>query len=301
MGVHNTLVIAGPTASGKTSMAVRLALELDAEILSADSRQVYRGMDIGTGKDLDEYTVDGRKVPFHLIDCADAQETFSLFNYMEHFNRVYEEVVARGRFPLICGGTGLYIEAALKQYVLSTVGADENFRSQMMELTKEELLVKLDNYPDIRSRTDISSKKRIVRSLEIARGEGESRVLAPLSQPVRPLVFVVMLDRDLLKKRIEVRLKERLNEGMIHEVELLKEQGVAYERLMMFGMEYRMIGRYLAGELSYEEMYEQLKNEIFRLAKRQRTWFRGMARRGIDYFPVTSIDEIRQIMKERWQ
>ncbi|MFW6366808.1 MAG: tRNA (adenosine(37)-N6)-dimethylallyltransferase MiaA [Spirochaetota bacterium] len=304
---YNCIVIAGPTASGKTSLACAVAYELGGEILSADSRQVYRGMDIGTGKDIEEYEVNGRRIPYHLIDIADPVQTYTLYDYQRDFYRAFDDIIRREMVPVICGGSGLYLEAVLRKYRISSVPEDRDFRKRMMELDRVSLLFRLARYPDLYARTDISSRKRIVRALEIAAGMDKEtphgrqtagrhtagRHTAGPKTPLRPLVFVLLIEPDLLKRRIHDRLHRRLAEGMVEEVSSLLDAGVPCERMMMFGMEYRWITRYCTGEIDYETMTSSLERDIRRLAKRQRTWFRGMARRGISLrtleFPDTDV------------
>lgn len=291
MNKYNSVVIAGPTASGKTSIAVKVAANLDGEILSADSRQVYRGMDIGTGKDLNEYVFNGKKIRYHLIDIADPKEKYTLYNYQRDFYSAFDELLDFGKLPVICGGTGLYIESVLKDYKISSVPEDEQFRNTMMRKDKSELLSLLEKYPEMFNQADVSSKKRIVRALEIAKFKEETTQVSPERRHfVEPLICVLMIEREALKRRISTRLHQRLDEGMVDEVSNLLESGVSPERMIMFGMEYKLLTRYLLGELKYDEMVSLLETEIFRLAKRQRTWFRGMERRGISINVFTDPD-----------
>lgn len=286
----NCAVICGPTASGKTRLGVEVASWLGGEVVSADSRQVYRGMDIGTGKDLVEYENNGHPVPHHLIDVADPTEIYSLWNYQQDFYGVFRQLRASGKLPVVVGGTGLYIEAVLKQYKIPDVPEDVAQRRELMERSPEDLLGELKSLdPAIFGQTDLSSKKRIVRSLEVARyaQHHELRWGIPDPPEIVPLILSIRTPRPELRERIRLRLESRFNEGMIDEVARLISRGVSRERLHVLGMEYGHIARFLAGEVSRQTMEEDLLHAIHRLAKRQDTWFRGMERRGL---PVTWIE-----------
>ena len=276
------VVICGPTASGKTALGVDIALRFDGEIVSADSRQVYRGLDIGTGKDRDEYVRPGGTVPCHMIDIADPDESYSLYRYMNDFHRVLNAIRRRRHLPVMVGGTGLYIEAVLKGYDVPAVPEDEALRKRLMQLDRDELERRLHALdPERHATTDLSSKKRIVRSLEIALS-GRCNPDSAERPVLRPLVMAVSWPRDELVERIDRRLNSRLEEGMVDEVRGLLDSGISAERLIDFGMEYRHVTLYCLGKTGYGEMVENLKTQIHRLAKRQMTWFRGMERRGIE-------------------
>lgn len=302
----NCVVICGPTATGKTSLAVKTAVDFNGEILSADSRQVYRGMDIGSGKDLDqyEYFINDQKVkiPYHLIDIVDPDEIYSLYKYLENFYDAFNVIMKKGKLPIIEGGTGLYIEAALKKYKIANVPEDSVFRKKMMDRENEYLIELLKQFPEIYEKTDLSSKKRIVRSLEIA--EYSKKAIVEYSSTdapdIFPLVFQIVEEKENIDKLIDLRLDKRFENGMVEEVENLITEGVSKERLYMLGLEYRYISMYLFKEISYEEMYESLKNEIHRFAKRQATWFRGMKRRGINTIEIKpgEYDTIKQQLQE---
>lgn len=286
----NCVVICGPTACGKTRLGVRVAACFGGEILSADSRQVYRGMDIGTGKDLAEYDNDGSPVPRHLIDIADPGEIYSLWDYQRDFYQVFTSLLAAGKLPVVVGGTGLYIEAVLKNYRIPDVPEDAGLRRELMEQAIGQLLARLEALdPLLLEQTDVSSKKRVVRSLEVALHARDHEVRWGLPDPpqVIPLILAIRIPRPALKERIRRRLESRLEEGMIDEVQRLVAAGLSRERLDLFGMEYAHIGRYLAGEIPRDTMVEELYLAICRLAKRQATWFRGMERRGL---PVTWLE-----------
>jgi tRNA dimethylallyltransferase len=288
------VVICGPTATGKTHLAVNLAAQFNGEILSADSRQVYRGMDLGTGKDLDEYTLDDITIPYHLIDIAEPHDVYSLYNYIEDFSEAYNSVVNRGSLPIAAGGTGLYLEAVLKGYRVPNVPENVSLREELMIRNKDDLIAQLKELDaDIYSETDLSSVKRIVRAIEVALYGREHKLqYSGENLPVfSPLVCVVHWPRHELIKRIDTRVEERIQSGMVEEVKDLMDKGLSEKRLLDFGMEYKFITRYLLGHSSYEEMLEALKTDIHRLAKRQMTWFRGMQRRGIEVNWIERGDE----------
>ena len=284
----NCVVVCGPTASGKTRLAARIARAVGGEVLSADSRQVYRGMDIGTGKDLCEYGEAGSAgfVPYHLIDIADPRDIYTLYDYQRDFYRAFGGVSGRGRLPVVAGGSGLYIEAVLKGYRIPPVPENADFRKSMMGESREALLDMLrGESPRVFARTDVSTKKRIVRALEVARfGDGGGDVND--FPRIDPLILRVVWDRAELRARIERRLRERLEAGLVDEVSRLISSGIAPSRFALFGMEYKHAARYINGEVSYEEMAAQLLQDIFHLAKRQDTWFRGMERRGLTVHPI---------------
>jgi tRNA dimethylallyltransferase len=284
-GDRNLLVICGATASGKTRLGVQVSLRLAGEIISADSRQIYRGMDIGTGKDLSEYHTPEGSVACHLIDVAEPAQIYTLYHYQRDFYKVLSDIRNRGRLPILTGGTGLYIEAVLKGYALPAVPEDAELRRDLMHRGKEELderLRQLDRR--LHERTDRSSKKRIVRAIEVAMHRSKNRPEEPdiTRSDIRPLVLAVRRPRQVLHERIRRRLHQRMEEGMVEEVQKLLEQGIDRGRMALFGMEYKHITRYLCGDIGREKMLEVLERDIRRLAKRQMTWFRGMERRGIE-------------------
>jgi tRNA dimethylallyltransferase len=300
---HNLIVILGPTASGKTRLAARLAASLGGELISADSRQVYRGMDIGTGKDLAEYIVDGVTVPYHLIDVADPDHLFSVFEFQQRFYACFREITARGRLPILVGGTGLYIESVLRDYRMSPVPENDALRKELEgkgidELTARLLCLK----PALHNTTDLTGKERLIRAIEIAEHEAVHGTGAISERPdIAPLVIGVRWDRSVLRERITNRLKERLEQGMTEEVQKLRDAGVAWERLDEMGLEYRYVSLYLQGKLSFEEMFRTLNIRIHQFAKRQDTWFRGMERRGITIKWLEGADEavLRKIVREK--
>lgn len=279
------ITLLGPTASGKTSLAVHLAYELGGEILSADSRQLYKGMDIGTGKDLDEYILHGRRIPYHLIDLVPAGERYSLFAWQRAFHRAYEDLVGRGiRYPIICGGTGLYAEAVLRGYHLPDVPPNPSLREELRGETLDELRVRLYSYGPLHNTTDLDSAQRAIRAIEIAeyiRVQKASGIDYTEYPPIDSLILCLDLPREERRSRITLRLRERLeHQDMIGEVKGLLASSIPAEDLIYYGLEYKFVTRYLLGELSYDEMFVSLETAIHQFAKRQMTWFRGMERRG---------------------
>lgn len=277
---HDLIAILGPTASGKTPLAAALAAELDAEIISADSRQVYRGMDLGTGKDLADYVVRGRSIPYHLIDIAAPGYKYNVFEYQRDFLQAYEEIRGRGRLPIVCGGTGMYLESVLKGYRLLPVPENPDLRARLADKSLEELTEMLKRYKSLHNTTDVDTAKRAIRAIEIE----EYYLHAPVDERPFPklnsLVVGVDIDRELRREKITRRLRQRLDEGMADEVRRLLEQGVQAEDLIYYGLEYKYLTLYVTGQLTYEQMFHDLEIAIHQFAKRQMTWFRGMERRG---------------------
>ncbi|NLL12177.1 MAG: tRNA (adenosine(37)-N6)-dimethylallyltransferase MiaA [Fibrobacter sp.] len=279
----NLIVVCGPTASGKTALGVQIALHLKGEIISADSRQVYRGMDIGTGKDLKEYQTPKGPVPYHLIDIADPAEIYTLFHYQNDFFKTFDQIISRKHMPVMVGGTGLYIEAVLKNYQIPAIPENVSIRKELMKQQKTDLEKKLLqlNKP-LYEKTDLSSKKRIVRALEVAMSEQSYTSTQHHFPDLAPLVLCTRWERAKLRQRIDARLEARLKEGMIDEVRKLLHSVVPRERFALFGMEYKHVALFIDGEVDYETMVSRLRQNIHQLAKRQETWFRGMERRGIE-------------------
>ena len=281
--MFDSVFIMGPTACGKTSIAVETAYFNNGELISADSRQVFKNMNIGTGKDLQEYSL--RNINYHMIDVVSPNEKFSLHDYMHGFTKSFSQIRSQNKLPVICGGTGLYIEALLKGFSLSDVPEDNDYRNRMNLLTKEILIQKLSLYPVILTKTDLSSKKRIIRSLEIAENGGNYGNTHNTFVK-NPLNFFLYYPRDEIKVRIESRLKARIDTGMIEEGEKLLRDGLDIEKMKSFGMEYKWIAFYISGEIDYSSFFNNLLTDIYRLAKRQMTWFRGMKKRGISYIEI---------------
>ena len=300
MNKYELITILGPTASGKTALAAALAARLDTEIISADSRQLYRGMDIGTGKDLADYVVDGKSIPYHLIDICDPGYKYNVFEYQHDFFRVFTSLRERGLVPILCGGTGLYIEAVLKGYKLLDVPPNPALRERLREKSLPELEILLASYKVLHNKTDVDSVQRAIRAIEI---EEFYRTQAPDVQeyaPLNSLLVGVAIDRELRREKISKRLRARLDEGMLDEVRHILSNGVAPEDLIYYGLEYKFLTLYIIGKLTYEEMVSQLEIAIHQFAKRQMTWFRGMERRGctIHWLDATlpMADKVEQIL-----
>ena len=293
------LAVVGPTACGKTSLAVDVALAVDgAEIISADSRQVYRGMDIGTGKDIAEYTRDGVTVSTHLLDIVDAGEKYNLFEFQRDFLTSYEDIRSRGAFPVMCGGSGLYVESVLRGYRLLPVPENPELRARLEEKSLEELTVILAGYKSLHNNTDTDSKKRAIRAIEIE----EYYLTCPVEErsfpQVNALVVGVSVDREVRRERISRRLRERLKEGMVDEVRSLLDSGITPDQLIYYGLEYKYITLYLTGAMNYDEMVHGLEIAIHQFAKRQMTWFRGMEKRGVDIKWIDASQERAQLVEQ---
>ena len=296
---YDMLAVVGPTACGKTSLAVDVALAVDgAEIISADSRQVYRGMDIGTGKDIAEYTRDGVTVPTHLLDIVDAGEKYNLFEFQRDFLTSYEDIRSRGAFPVMCGGSGLYVESVLRGYRLLPVPENPELRARLEEKSLEELTVILAGYKSLHNNTDTDSKKRAIRAIEIE----EYYLTCPVEErsfpQVNALVVGVSVDREVRRERISCRLRERLKEGMVDEVRSLLDSGITPDQLIYYGLEYKYITLYLTGVMKYDEMVHGLEIAIHQFAKRQMTWFRGMEKRGVDIKWIDASQERAQLVEQ---
>ena len=275
------IVILGPTATGKTRLAAHLAYELDAEIISADSRQVYRGMDIGTGKDLADFVVNDKKIPYHLIDIVDAGAEYNVFEYQKDFLKAYENITSRNKIPILCGGSGLYIDAVVKGYRFLEVPENTVLRNELEQKSIDELNDMLLSYKAIHNTTDSIYKKRIIRAIEVAKFQNENEALIRDFPAINHRIFGIDFDREIIKKRITERLKHRLEkEGMIDEVKQLIANGVDPEKLKFYGLEYKLITQYLQNELNYNDMFQKLNTSIHQFAKRQSTWFRKMEKDG---------------------
>lgn len=295
---YNSLVLLGPTAVGKTSLGVRLADEFGLEIISADSRQVYKGLDLGSGKDIAEYNYNGHQIPYHVIDVTDLNTEYNLFNFTKDFYRAFEDISERKIVPFTVGGTGMYLDSFIRKYELVEVPENPELRKKMEDMTLEELdqmLLKLK--PDLHNRTDLALRDRVVKAIEIATYmqslEYEKNKEELLRRPeVKPLVLGTTIDRTILRENIRKRLVERLDEGMIEEVEALHNQGFSYERMERLGLEYKFVSEFLEGKIkTKDEMVQGLYTAICQFAKRQETWFRGMERKGVDIHWLTKEDD----------
>ena len=306
--MRKMITILGPTASGKTPVAVRLAAEIGGEIISADSRQVYRRMDIGTGKDLADYTITNNQspvtVPYHLIDIREPGTKYNLFEYQQDFFDVYQDIQSRGAVPILCGGTGLYIEAVLKGYHLSPVPQNQALRDSLegkslAELTEILKELKARNGSNMHNTTDVDSCQRAIRAIEIETYNIDHPMPRRELPPVESLIIGINIDRELRREKITRRLKTRLDDGMIEEVQALLDEGIPAEDLIYYGLEYKFLTEYLTGQLTYDEMFQRLEIAIHQFAKRQMTWFRGMERRGFKIHWIDATlpmeDKIKQI------
>ncbi len=280
MNKYELITILGPTASGKTTFAAALANHLDTEIISADSRQIYRSMDIGTGKDLADYVVNGKPVPYHLIDICEPGYKYNVFEYQHDFFRAYEEIRQRGKLPILCGGTGMYIEAVLKGYKLLDVPPNPELRASLQGKSLSELEQILAGYKTLHNKTDVDSAQRAIRAIEIEEYYQNEAPDINEYEPLNSLIIGIDIERELRREKISKRLRSRLDEGMVDEVRKIIDSGVKPEDLIYYGLEYKFLTLYIIGELTYNEMVSQLEIAIHQFAKRQMTWFRGMERRG---------------------
>ena len=304
--MQKMITILGPTASGKTPVAARLAVEIDGEVISADSRQVYRRMDIGTGKDLADYVFDDKLIPYHLIDIREPGTKYNLFEYQQDFFDAYQDIRSRGKVPILCGGTGLYIEAVLKGYHLSPVPQNQELRNRLegkslAELTQMLTELKQKTGSNMHNTTDVDSCQRAIRAIEIETYNIEHPTPRRELPPVDSIIIGIDIDRELRREKITRRLKARLDEGMVDEVKALLKEGISPEDLIYYGLEYKFVTEYLMGQASYDEMFTRLEIAIHQFAKRQMTWFRGMERRGfrIHWIDATlPMDEKIEIIKQ---
>lgn len=277
---YDLIAILGPTASGKTQFATALANKLDTEIISADSRQIYRGMDIGTGKDLADYTIDGKQIPYHLIDIVEPGYKYNVFEYQRDFLTAYNGIRQKGRIPIMCGGTGMYLESVLKGYRLLPVPENPQLRAQLADKSLDELTEILKRYKTLHNTTDVDTAKRAIRAIEIEEYYAHTPVEERSFPQLNSLIIGIDIDRELRREKITRRLHQRLEEGMVNEVRSLLDKGISPEDLIYYGLEYKYLTLYVIGKLTYEEMFHDLEIAIHQFAKRQMTWFRGMERRG---------------------
>ena len=284
---YDLITIIGPTASGKTPLAAALADRLDTEIISGDSRQVYRRMDLGTGKDLVDYMVNGRKIPYHLIDIVEPGYKYNVFEFQRDFLKAYEEITAKGKIPVLCGGTGMYVESVLKGYKLLPVPENPELRETLKGKSLEELTHILEGYKKLHNSTDVDTAKRAIRAIEIEEYYKQQPPEYREFPSLNSLIVGVDIDRELRRNKISRRLKQRLDDGMVEEVKGLLAEGIHPDNLIYYGLEYKFLTQYAIGELTYEEMFQQLEIAIHQFAKRQMTWFRGMERRG---FTINWVD-----------
>lgn len=294
---YDLITILGPTASGKTSLAAALAARLKTEIISGDSRQVYRKMDLGTGKDLSDYVVDGYQVPYHLIDIVDPGYKYNVFEYQRDFLAAYEDMRSRGLLPILCGGTGMYLESILKGYRLLPVPENKELRERLSSKSLAELTEILSHYKKLHNSTDVDTVKRAIRAIEIEEYDLTQDVNARSFPEIHSLIIGVDINRELRREKITRRLKKRLEEGMVDEVKSLLAEGIHPDDLIYYGLEYKYLTLYAIGKLSYEEMFHQLEIAIHQFAKRQMTWFRGMERRGFQIHWINAESPIEENVK----
>lgn len=281
MNKYDLITIVGPTASGKTTLACHLAYNIDTEIISGDSRQVYKSMDIGTGKDLDDYIVNGKNIPYHLIDIREAGDKYNIFEYQHDFHKVYTDIRNRGKLPILCGGSGLYVESVLRGYSLVNVPENKELRKKYEDYTLPELTAILGGYKELHNTTDVDTAQRAIRAIEIEEYKRDHPLEANEFPPINSLVIGVDIDRELRREKISKRLDARLKEGMIEEIQSILDKGIDPEDLIYYGLEYKYVTLYILKQLTYEEMHDQLEIAIHQFAKRQMTWFRGMEKRGV--------------------
>lgn len=275
------ITILGPTASGKTTFAANLAARLDSEIISGDSRQVYRRMDIGTGKDLADYEVDGKKIPYHLIDIAEPGYKYNVFEFQRDFLNAYQDIRERGKTPILCGGTGLYIESVLKGYKLLPVPENKELREKLQNCSLAELTEMLKSYKTLHNTTDVDTVKRAIRAIEIEEYYQSQPMEVSAFPQINSVIIGVDIDREERRRKISARLRSRLDEGMVDEVRAILDSGVSADDMIYYGLEYKYLTNYIIGNLTYEQMVSELEIAIHQFAKRQMTWFRGMERRGL--------------------
>ncbi len=298
---YELITILGPTASGKTSFAAALAAVLDTEIISADSRQIYKNMTIGTGKDLDDYVVEGKSIPYHLIDICEPGYQYNIFEYQHHFFQVFKEISNRQKVPILCGGSGLYIESVLKAYRLLDVPQNPELRETLNHKTLSDLETILRSYKKLHNSTDLDSVQRIIRAIEIEEFYLKENPAVNEYNPIKSLIIGVSIDRELRRQKISSRLKKRLDEGMVEEVQSLLDSGLSPDDLIYYGLEYKFLTQYIIGQLSYQEMFDKLEIAIHQFAKRQMTWFRGMEKRGFHIHWIDAVlpmeEKIEQAIK----
>ena len=299
MSKIDLIAIIGPTASGKTPFAAALAHRLHSEVISADSRQVYRGMDLGTGKDLADYVVQGEPIPYHLIDIADPGYKYNVFEFQRDFLSAYQSMRQRGLLPILCGGTGMYVESVLRGYRLLPVPENPTLRQQLANYSLEELTQILSRYKTLHNTTDVDTAKRAIRAIEIEEYYAHTPIEERSFPQLNSLVIGLDIDRNLRREKITRRLKQRLDEGMLDEIRQLLSRDLTPDDLLYYGLEYKYLTLHVIGQLSYDEMFHQLETAIHQFAKRQMTWFRGMERRGIHIHWIDATlpleEKIRQV------
>ena len=279
--MNSLITILGPTATGKTVLAAKLASKIDGEIISADSRQIYSGMDIGTGKDLEDYIVDGKQIPYHLVDIANPGTRYNVFEFLGDFSVAFDKIISNAKLPIMCGGSGMYLDAVLRGYKMGKVHTNNELRDELALLNSTELVAKLTTYGALHNVSDTSDRERLIRAIEIADYQAKHNDMMLKLPKFSSNTFGIHFDRQVIRNRITQRLKTRLNEGMITEVETILSNGVKPEQLMYYGLEYKFVTMHITGEISYDEMFEKLNIAIHKFAKRQMTWYRRMEKHGV--------------------
>jgi len=271
------IVILGPTATGKTALAAELCYRINGEIISADSRQVYRDMDIGTGKDLDDFNIHNTQIPYHLVNVAEAGFEYNIFHYQHQFHKSYNEILERGKKPVLCGGSGLYIETVLKGFNLHEVPDNIELRKKLESKSDEELIQMLSGMQKLHNKTDTNTRERLIKALIIAFYLKETK---PEFPPIDSVIFGILYERNVVRERITQRLKQRLEHGLIEEAEMLLQKGLTFEKFKYYGLEYKFLALYLEKKITYQELFTQLNIAIHQFSKRQMTWFRKMEKEG---------------------
>ena len=303
MTVNDLITILGPTATGKTKLAAALAYEIGAEIISADSRQVYRGMDLGTGKDIEDFIVNSNSIPYHLIDIADPGDEYNLYSFQRDFINAYDDIRGRSKKAILCGGTGMYLESVILAYDMKEAPINEGLRVELEQLSLEDLRERLSSLIDVHNITDTEDRARLIRSIEIAESRYQSSDIRSRLEGIDHHVFGISLGREEIRRRITARLKDRLNGGMLEEIRRLLDSGVKPEQLEFYGLEYKYLTQHVVGEITYNDMFQRLNSAIHQFAKRQMTWYRRMEKKGVRVVwidgnmpMVEKIEEIRRTL-----
>ncbi|NOY48998.1 MAG: tRNA (adenosine(37)-N6)-dimethylallyltransferase MiaA [Chlorobi bacterium] len=279
--MNRLICILGPTATGKTSLASHLAALIGAEIISADSRQVYAGMDIGTGKDIGDYTVGGVEVPYHLIDIKEPGYEYNVFEYQNDFVKAYKKIIANEKIPILCGGSGMYLDSILRAYEMNKVPENKALRTELQQMPDKQLSDMLNGLQNLHNTSDTTSRARMIRAIEVAKANKANLDTMNLLKSLRSINFGILFDRQTIRERITERLVQRLENGMLDEIGHLLEKGVSKDELLFYGLEYKFLTRYVSGDISYDEMFDGLNTAIHQFAKRQMTWFRRMQKQGV--------------------
>ena len=298
---YNCVIVLGPTAVGKTSIGVQIAHKFNGEIISADSRQTYRHLDIGSGKDLAEYIVDGTPIPYHLIDIIDLPDEYTVYNYQQDFYRAFKDIQSRGKLPVVVGGTGMYIDSIVRDYQLVNLPENPELRAQLEATPLEELAARLlELQPDLHTKNDLQEKDRVIKALEIIEAKKAGYDTTSIERPeIKPFIIGTTLERPQVWENISIRLRERIDNGMLEEVQSIHDSGISWERLEKLGLEYRYCSLFLKGELkTKEQLYDELFIAIRQFAKRQETWFRMMEKKGVEIHWLSKIQDKKARIEE---